>query len=183
MKIRRVGFNFYLAGLLALGLAAGCQSEKSRQKKVLAALRLHQEIHNDPTGHTETVVVHRDPEVKMKIDKEAFLTGMAVQEAKVMDVLGGFALRLQFDRQGTWLLEQYTAATRGRHIAIFTQFVNPGEKKLNKGRWLAAPLISNIITNGQLTFTPDATKPEAEQIARGLNNVARMLETGKEPKF
>jgi preprotein translocase subunit SecD len=144
---------------------------------------LHQEVHPDPTGHSETVTVHRDPEIKMTIDKEAFLNGSAVKEAKVIDVMGGFALQFQFDRQGTWLLEEFTANARGRHIAIFSQFEKPSEKKLNAGRWLAAPLISNIITNGVLTFTPDATREEAQDIALGLNNVARMLETGKEPKF
>lgn len=183
MKIRWQAFNFYLACALGLELVGGCKTEKSEEKKVLATLRLHQEIHADPTGHSETVTVHRDPEIKMTIDKEAFLTGSAVKEAKVIDVMGGFALQFQFDRQGTWLLEEYTAAGRGRHIAIFSQFEKPADKKLNAGRWLAAPLISNIITNGVLTFTPDATRDEAQDIALGLNNVARMLETGKEPKF
>ena len=183
MKIRWQAFNFYLACALGLALWVGCKTEKSEEKKILATLKVHQEIHIDPNGHSETVTVHRDPEIKMVIDKEAFLTGAAVKEAKVIDVLGGFALQFQFDRQGTWLLEEYTAASRGRHIAIFTQFESLSEKKLNAGRWLAAPLISNIITNGQLVFTPDATREEAEHIALGLNNVARMLETGKEPKF
>ncbi len=183
MLIRGHRFNLYLTAVLALGLVCGCHTEKSKREKVLATLRLHQEIQNDPTGKSEVVIVHRDPEVKLRIDKQAFLTGSAVKEAKVIDVLGGFALTLQFDRQGTWLLEQYAADSRGRHIAIFSQFVEPGEEKLNQGRWLAAPLMSNVITNGLLTFTPDSTREEADQIALGLNNVARMLETGKEPKF
>lgn len=183
MKIRRLGFNFYLAAALALLALCGCQSEQRERKKVLSTLRLHQETPNDPTGNSEVVVVHHDPEIKFTIAKEAFLTGNSIQDAKVIDVIGGFALKLQFDRQGTWLLEQYSAASRGRHFAIFSQFVNPGEKKLNKGSWLAAPQISNIITNGSLTFTPEVTRPEAEQIALGLNNVARKLETGKQPDF
>lgn len=183
MKIRWQAFNFYLACGLGLTLLGGCKTDKSEEKKILATLKVHQEIRSDPTGRSETVTVHRDPEIKMVIDKEAFLTGAAVKEAKVIDVMGGFALQFQFDRQGSWLLEEYTAAGRGRHIAIFTQFEKPPEKKLNAGRWLAAPLVSNIITNGQLTFTPDATREEAQHIAEGLNNVARMLETGKEPKF
>ena len=40
-------------------------------------------------------------------------------------------------------------------------------------RWLAAPKISQPITNGLLIFTPDATEEEARQIVQGLNNAAK----------
>ena len=89
-------------------------------------------------------------------------------------------LRLQFDRRGTWLLEQYSTANLGKHFAIFSQFPSPPDAKLNQGRWLAAPRINQRIPDGVLTFAPDATREEAEQIVLGLNNVAKQLKKGSE---
>ena len=76
---------------------------------------------------------------------------------------------VQFDRRGTWLLEQYTTANRGRRIAIMSQF--------GQVRWLAAPKISKPITDGTLVFTPDATREEADRIVRGLTNVAKKMQS------
>jgi preprotein translocase subunit SecD len=146
-------------------------------------LRLHLETKPEPMGHTEVVEVYRGSPVKFSIDKAPFLTEAMVKEAKVIDVTGGFALQIQFDRQGSWLLEQYTSANRTKHIVIASQFVEPGEDKINKGRFLAAPQINNHITDGLLTFSPDASREETERIALGLNHVAKKLETGKEVKF
>jgi preprotein translocase subunit SecD len=87
--------------------------------------------------------------------------------------VGGFVLRIQFDQSGTVMLEQCTAANRGRKIAIFSQF---GEK-IKDYRWLAAPVINRKISDGVLAFTPDATREEAEEIALGLNNVAKKVRT------
>jgi preprotein translocase subunit SecD len=88
-------------------------------------------------------------------------------------VVGGFALRIQFDHAGTALLEQYSASNRGKKIAVFCQF---GEK-LKDVRWLAAPVISRRISDGIFVFTPDATREEAEEIAVGLNNVFKKTQT------
>jgi len=111
------------------------------------------------------------------------LTEGNVKEAKVIDTPGGFAVQLQFDEQGTWLLEEYTTANRNKHIVIASQFVAPGEEKINKGRWLAAPKIGTHITDGLFSFTPDATREEAERIAAGINNVAHKLASGEPIRF
>ena len=58
-------------------------------------------------------------------------------------------------------------------IAIFSQF---GEE-MKDYRWLAAPVINRRISDGVLVFTPDATREEAEEIALGLNNVAKKVHT------
>jgi hypothetical protein len=174
MMIRWDRFNLYLFVMLCLAPGSGCHSPESKPKqvKVLSTLHLHVETLPDTLGRTEQVQVLRAQPFLLTINKEAFLTEADVKEAKVIDVIGGFALEIEFDRQGTSLLEQYTAAMRGKHLGIFTQFVNPSEDKLNLGRWIAAPLISNHISDGRLVFTPDATRQEADQIALGLNNVA-----------
>jgi hypothetical protein len=42
------------------------------------------------------------------------------------------------------------------------------------GRWLAAPLISHRMADGVLAFTPDLSRPEADQLVLGLNHVAEL---------
>jgi preprotein translocase subunit SecD len=185
MLIRGNVFNLYLVLTLALGSTAGCKSAGS-QEKVLSTLRLHLETRPNPSdlmSHTDTAEVYRHSPVVFTIDKAPFLTESMVKEAKVVDVTGGFALQFQFDEQGSWLLEEYTGANRNKHIVIASQFVGPGETKINNGRWLAAPQIQSRITDGVLTFTPDATREEADRIAAGINNVAHKLATGEPIKW
>jgi preprotein translocase subunit SecD len=175
-------FNIYLVLALSVGLFCGCKTEKNN-KKPISTLGLHQEMHADPAGRTEEAIIFRAQPVKMIVSTEPFLTEGNVKQAKVVDTPGGFALSIQFDHEGAWLLEQYTAATRGKHIAIFSQFMTGEEHKLNIGRWLAAPLIQNHITDGLLVFTPDASREEADRIALGLNDVASKLQTGESIKW
>ena len=175
MKIRWHRFNIYFCLVLALALAAGCKTAESKRKHALATLQLRQEVNLDPMGSSEIITVHRDPLVQLNVTRAAFLTDSHVKQAKVIDVPGGYALSIQFDKEGGFLLEQYTAASKGRHIAIFSQFADPPDYKLNKGRWVAAPKITTHIADGSLIFTPNTTREEAERIATGLNNVAKKL--------
>ncbi len=156
-------------------LVSGCKSLNPLpdKAKTSCTLRLHQEVVPDPTGRSENVTVHKDPLITLNIDRNPFLTEGNVKQVKVIDIVGGIALSVQFDRQGSWLLEQYTSATRGRHIAIFSQWHDEKSKELNAGHWLAAIKVTNHITDGLLIFTPDATKEEATSIAKGLNEVAK----------
>jgi preprotein translocase subunit SecD len=183
MKICWPRFNTYLAVFVALITLCGCHTDKSHAKAAMCTLRLHQEMRPDPLGSTEQASVFRENPVMITVGKEPFLTEKNVTEAKLVEALGGFAVSIQFDREGSWLLEEYTAASRGKHILIYCQFMNPNDDKINKGRWLAAPKIQTHITNGLLIFTPDASREEAQQIVSGLNNVAKKLETGQEPKW
>jgi len=177
MRIGGRRFNIYLA--LALVLLCGCQSPETKRKKALSTFRIHLEANPfTPAEQTEEISVPRSNPVKFIVQKAPLLTEEFVKEAKLADVRGGFALRVQFDRRGTWLLEQYTTGNMGKHFAIFSQFAEPPDEKLNKGRWLAAPRISQHIGSGILLFTPDASREETEQIVLGLNNLAKKL--GKE---
>jgi preprotein translocase subunit SecD len=108
----------------------------------------------------------------VNVEKEPFLTEADVAQVKVIDVVGGFALCIRFDHSGTALLEECTTRNLGRRIAVFSQF---GEK-IKDYRWLAAPVISHRITDGVLTFTPDATREECDEIALGLNHVAKKVQ-------
>ncbi len=183
MIIRCHGFNIYLIAVLGLVLAVGCRSTETKRKEAVATLQLRQEMNPEPTGRTEVVTIMQDPLVTMRVDRQAFLQDVNVTEAKVLDVVGGFALSIQFDRKGAWLLEQYTGASLGRRIAIFSQFGEPPEYTINKGRWLGAIQITKRITDGLLIFTPNTTREEAEEIATGLNNVAKKTHADETSKW
>jgi preprotein translocase subunit SecD len=173
MKILWNRFNIYLALTLAAVAVCGCHIFGSPQSRLLSTLRLHLEAGRDGTKANEPVPIYREKPVMVNVEKEPVLTEADVDEAKVIDVVGGFALCIRFNRPGTALFEELTTANRGRRLAVFSQF---GEK-IKDHRWLGAPLIAHRITDGVFTFTPDATREEAEEIALGLNHVARKIKT------
>jgi len=169
MMIRWDRFNLYLSLALAAALVGGCRSAERKRRQQPSILRVHQEVRADGTSLNEAVPIYRQKPVMVNVERAPFLTELNVAEAKVVDVMGGFAIRIQFDREGTWLLEEHSIDNRGKRIALHGQF---GEH-LKQARWLAAPLISRRITDGVLMFTPDATRAESDEIVLGLNNVAR----------
>jgi len=132
-------------------------------------LRVHIEVSPDPTGSSENVSVLRSDPVLVTIKREPILTEANIVSAKVIDARGGFALEIKFDENGTWLLEQYSAANPGNHFVIFGQW----SEKAVDSRWLADPLISQRISNGTLAFTPDCEREEADQLVRGLTEAAK----------
>ena len=162
-------FNLYLLAALVAVTACGCRTHKDARAKQLATLRVHLEAGAQDTGRSIQVPIYRAHPFQLQVQNEPFLTELQVASAKVVDVLGGFDLQIQLNRQGTWLMQQYSANNRGRHFAIFTQF---GEKG-RESRWLAAPEFSILISDGLIQFTPDTTRDEADEIAIGLNNTAK----------
>ena len=172
MKALARQFNIYLALASLLGGGCGCQTNP--QDKVVGALRVHIEVNPDPAGASQIVSVLRSDPVLVTIKNEPILTEANVVVAKVMDATGGFDIEIKFDENGTWLLEQYSAANPGRHFAIFGQW----SEKPGDGRWLAAPLITRRISGGVLAFTPDCSREEADQFALGLNNFAKKNRKG-----
>jgi len=179
MVIWPARFNIYLMSLALLAIAVGCQSPEKKREKQLAAIRFHLEANADGLGLSEAVPIDRASPVLVNVDRGPVLRESEVANAKVIeDSLGGFHLQIHFDRRGTWLLEQYTATNIRKRLAIYAEF---GEK-LAEHRWVAAPMITRRISDGIITFTPDATREEAEQIARGLNNVAIKNGNQEKPK-
>lgn len=166
-------FNTYLSISFCLALvvfvAAGCATHKDNPKKRFATLRIH--LQGDATGIASTIKVplYRAAPIEMEVEKDPFLNEAHVASAKVVDTLGGFELHIQLNRQGTWLLQDYSATNPGKHYAIFSQFGEKGKQS----RWLGAPIFSRIISDGVIQFTPDASREEAEEIAQGLNNLAK----------
>ena len=175
MKIHWSRFNIYLAMTLTAAILCGCQTAKEREaKKMLGTLRLHLETNGDAAGASKEVPIYRQHPFMLKIEKTPFLNESNVTEARVVDVVGGFALRIQFDHAGTALLEQCCIANRGRKIAVFSQY----GKDMMEYRWLGAPVISRRISDGVFMFTPDATREEAEEVALCLSNTVKKAHSG-----
>src|ERR1044071_1084522 len=154
MRIRSHAFNIYLLLALATLVAlTGCKS--FGKKKEASTLRLHLEVGPDGTDRNSQIALNRDHPIYVNIEKEPFLTEHYVKSAAVLDAMGGFSIFVQFDQKGTWLLEQYSTANKGRRVVIGSQF---GEV-----RWLAAPVFTKRISDGALVFTPDASRTAGEK--------------------
>jgi hypothetical protein len=113
------------------------------------------------------------------VEPNPILNESVIKEAKIVETTGTFAMAIQFDHSGTLMLEQYTAINNGRRFVIAAQF---GEKDKAQTRWLAAPIVTRRIADGVLAFTPDATRDEAEEIVRGINNLAIQNGNQEKPK-
>jgi len=175
MMFRPGWFNLNLAALSGLVVAlasCGCRSSAPSNDKILATVRVHIEANADRSNRTTEVPVYRASPVLVNVETTPVVTEMAVSEARVVDTVGGFALRIAFNHEGRFLLEQATAENRGRHYAVYCQFPSLQDPTTTQGRWLAAPVITTRLTDGVLMFTPDATREEAHEIALGLNHVA-----------
>jgi len=149
----------------------------------MGRIQLYAESNPDPMGRTKEVQVYRERPVTFTVARDPFLSEASVKHAEIVDAVGGFALRIEFDKQGTWLFEEYTAASRGKHIVVFTQWEDQPGSKVSTGRWLAAPSIQKHVADGIFIFTPDASREEVEKIVLGLNNVARERGTDTETKW
>jgi hypothetical protein len=155
--------------------ACGCQTAKDKKDKELATFRFYLQAGPEDSDSSMEVPIYRAQPVQVRVQKDPALTEAQVASARVVDVLGGFDLLIQLDRQGTWLLQQYSATYSGKHYVVFSQF---GEKAKEK-RWLAAPRFNRLLSDGILQFTPDASREEAEEIAKGLNNLAKKNESNE----
>lgn len=173
MKMDLTRFKLCLALAMAAAMLAGCQTAASKPKGLIATLRLHLQVNSDRSDRSTQVPIDRSAPIMLNVDKAPFLTEENVANASVVDQVGVFALRIEFDSSGTKTLEQYSTAYRGRCCAIFSQF---GEKDQSQARWLAAPVFTRTISDGVLIFTPDASREEAERIARGLVNLSRQIQ-------
>ncbi len=165
MKINLLRFNTVLL-LVIMALAAGCQSLK---KKDATTLRLHLEAAPRETiDETLNADIGREAMFSMKVKKEVFLDEGDVMKAATVNAAGGFQIMIQFNRHGSWILENFTTTYRGQRMGIYSEF--------GQARWLAAPTITRTIKDGVLVFTADVTKEEAERIVKGLNNVAKVMQ-------
>jgi hypothetical protein len=165
MERRR--FNIYfVGGLLALVLAGnGCKSsEEDKKSKEAATLRFHLEVPQLPNGRSMPVEIFRASPFKLNVLSEPFLDEGDIERVIVVEeATGGFALQVKFNDHGRLVLQSTTVGHRSRRIAIYSTWTET--------RWLAAPVIERPYSDGMIVFTPDASREEAERIARGVNNL------------
>lgn len=154
--------------------AKEADKKKKKRKKVISTLRVHLEVNRDGTDRITTVQVLRSSPISVTIDREPIVTEAYLVGAKVVSTVGGPEIELQFDSQGRTFLQNYSAANRGRRLAIYCDFDK-------EHRWLAAPVMTSLNSNGVLRFAPDATPEEMERIVEGLLTIAEIKK--KENKF
>ncbi len=168
MKSRFRAFNSFLLAGFALALLTGCYfTEEGKKKRLYSTIRVH--VEGDATrDFSSAIAVHRSTPIRLNIEREQVVDEADIISAEVVEQPGGFAVQVKLNRRGTWALERITVTHRGKHLAIFSHW--------GPARWLAAPLITGKNSTGLITFTPDATREEADRIVLGLNNVARKNE-------
>jgi preprotein translocase subunit SecD len=178
MKTPRIRFNTYLV-VLVLSATAGCKSPAQRKHdQTLATLRLHLEVPPDSVDNPSSVqrVLGRSEVVeiagaRISVNDLSFLDEAFVERAAVVDTRdGGFAMQVQFIEHGRMVIESITTENPNRHIGILSRW---GIEDKGTQRWLAAPVINGQISDGILLFTPNTSREEADEIALGLNNVAK----------
>ncbi len=178
MKTCSLGINWNLLLVAMLMLAVGCASNSSKnssrqKKKEQSTVQFYLESHAGHGSATAGPIYRKNP-VFVPVQRHPFIDGASVVNAAVVEHMESFYVQLQFDQHGRFVLDNITSANRGRRIAIFAQFP--------ENRWLAVPLITQPNSTGVFTFTPDASKEEAERFVRGLNNVAQTLHKTKPKK-
>src|SRR5258706_13922285 len=114
MRIRVLRFNLYLTMGLVVGGVAGCKSAPNQLQE--GSLRLHLEVNRDGLDANGPVLVGRDQPFPLNVEKGAFLSEFQIEHASVVDSIGGFSIAVQFNKEGTSLLEQYTTAHKGKHV-------------------------------------------------------------------
>lgn len=144
------------------------KAEEKKHSKEASTIRFHVETGALGTERSIEISVLRSQPMKLSVEREPFINEGNVVQASLVEAEETFSIRIQLDRQGTWMLENMTASNTGKRLAIYSQF--------GDSRWIAAPMIRKRISNGEITFTPDASREEAERIIRGLNNIAAKVQ-------
>lgn len=148
----------------------GCKTaEQRKQAKQGAFLRFHLEINPDGTPYNGPVTVYRADPIIVNVEASAALDEAMMKEVSLVDAdrMGGFAVKVTFNEEGTRKLDSLTIQYRGRRLAVHAGWTEM--------RWLAAPMINKRISNGVFIFTPDASREESERIVAGLKNVIKKL--------
>ncbi len=186
MRIQPGCINLFFGLFLWLCLGAGCatgddssssskdskEQKDEKPEKQATTIEFRSETPSIGMG-TGRIKVFRAHPVTLNVEKNAFVDGGFVEQARLIDGLAGPMIYIKFTTQGALRLQMATVTRPGRRIAIYARWT--------EGRWLGAPLITKPLEDGEILFTPDATRDEAERIVRGLNNVAIKLENQKKP--
>ena len=179
MVTERPRINFYLFAVNALLLAAlagtpglGCAERDQHGNKLKPAqLRLHLESYQDVPERLTTITMGRAAPFSYSVERGSFLKDDQILAATLLENEGLYSIRIKLDHQGQTILNQLSSANSGKRIAVWADF---GEV-----RWVGSVRIEKRITNGELTFTPDTTREEAEQIVEGVNYLTKLYRKGR----
>lgn len=191
--------SFFLSGLLSLlligpqVLGADPQAPTSSQAKPATPakpkkkpapygiLRLHLEANNDGNS-PRAQVIRRLPQT-YAVQQTPFVDERDVVRAFVVDAPdGGFMIQVELTQpHGRQALEMGTVSSVGRHLLIFGQWTTESDAKPEE-RWLAAPVVRNVLRNGTIVFSADMDRDEADRFVEGINRVAVKLKNQKKGK-
>jgi len=164
MKFRFRLINWNLAAWLAvLAVAPGCASTPPDEDTEISTIRLHFEVNPQLVRRNTEVSVLRVQPMKIFVAEEPLVHEGYLDTVELVNEGSTHRIRLQFDDAGKRLLETETAVNLGKRIAVGAQFPDI--------RWLAAPVITRINTNGAFAFTPDADLEECRRLVDGLKKV------------
>lgn len=166
MRIAR-WFNIYLCGVFAVCLCGCKTAEEKKLSKEASTMRFFLEASRGNPRSIE-VPVYRSKPIQVRIQQEPVLDEGSILEAQVVEFAGSYAIQVQFNTHGRTVLDVVTGSNKGRRLVVHSKFT--------EDRWLAAPQITQRISNGYFTFAPDATREEADRIVRGLNNLILKIE-------
>ena len=170
--MNRLSQSFNIIFTLFLGtLLGGCASTTKKDVQY-GLIQFHLEARPDGSPRTSNVPIFRASPICISIETDPILDVGYVSEASITEHLGSYEIAIQFDETGTRRLETITTVNRGRRLAIFARFMND---EIEHARWLGAPVIDQTIKDGRLSFTPDATREETQQLIDGLNAAAEEI--------
>ena len=144
-------------------LAFGCATGKKPQE--LSAIRFFLGINPDSSERHRFVPLYQESDLRIAVADEPFLDEGHVEEASIEEVVGGFQVRIRFDRRGAGLLQNATHRFRNRHLAIHAF--------IPEGVWLAAPVMDRGIDDGVLRFTPRISRGEGRAAGGGTQRRGR----------
>ena len=134
-------------------------------------MRLHLESYQDVPERLTTVTMGRAAPFSYPVEKGSFLKDDQIVAAALTGRDGLYSIKIKLDHQGATILNQLSSANNGKRIAVWADF---GEV-----RWIGSLRLEKRITNGELTFTPDTTREEAEKIVDGVNYLAEQYGKGR----
>ena len=101
---KRFNVFFAVMAVLAAVSLCGCHTHKGLDKKSMAVISLHIESNPDLPEVSSPVPIYRQNPMMVNVDKNPFLTETDLAGAKIVEVLGGFAIQLQFNERSKWML-------------------------------------------------------------------------------
>ena len=187
-------FNFIaiFSGIICLAIAVnGCKStpeetnadgtiitkdeekaQKAKEKEESKKLSLTEIYLETPKGsNTEVheVQVFRAWPETISVSRKSFLDSRDFQSVSILknEEDNTFQIEYILTAEGSSILQNITGRYRGRRMIIFANFGDP--------RYLGAPKIDKVITDGRIVITPDASLEEAERYILGMRNTIRTI--------